>query len=290
MTAEPTDEWLSAANLRYREADVPPRQRPWRAWTDYADEQRIALELRDRRVTRIFDWFKEHTQEGSHRTGPLYQGAFYFDACFWALDVPVVYGTVTLDLFASLTTMPVGLKQALARDPGAMEQLLITWTSCIDYGLGFDDLLKEGTTGIAGDFLQSGHRELCSCVGLLLAPRPNAKAAHTASFAIELVAKWLLATKEGLDSEGAKKLGHNLERLLERCSPYVPNAELAAHIERARLMPAIGARYEGAEPPPRYLWEAYLTAQTIVATLTRVVTGRDSQPTLRIRASEGPTA
>lgn len=289
MPPEPSEAWLQAANDRYRAEDVVPKQRPWRAWRDYAGERGLALELRDARVQRIFSWFQQNTQPGAHQAGPMFRGAFFFDACFWPLDVPVVYGTGTLDLFAALSTMPLTLKQSVLRNDEAMAQLVMLWTCCIDYAFGFEDI-GPSSGGFPQNLILSGHRELCSCVGLLLSPRPNAKAAHTASFAVELFAKWLLATKDGLDEKRARAFNHNLVHLLDACRPYVPEREINAHIARARLMPPVSDRYDGAEPSGRYLWEAYLTAQTVAASLTRVQTGRDSQAALKLDDRGGDAA
>lgn len=282
LPIEPSDEWLQEANRRYRAEDLIPRQRPWQAWKDMSLEQDIPLALDDPRVQRIFRWFEQHTQQGAHQMGPLFRGTFFFDACFWPVDIPVVYGEVKLDVFASMSTMPDRLKIAVARDRDAATQLLTHWTSCADYGLGFEDLQRPSSGGFPEHLLLSGHRELCSSVSLLLSARPNARAALSASFAIELFAKWLLAIEIGLDEQGARKqYGHNLSALLEACRPYVPANELDDHIARAALMPKVSDRYEGAEPPLRYLWEAYLTAQTVAASLTRVKTGRDCQADLK---------
>lgn len=281
VALDPSEEWLQAANERYRAADVVPKQRPWRAWRDYAEERGLDLELRDPRVQRILSWFEQSTQPGAHQAGPMYRGAFFFDTCFWPLDVPVVYGTVALDVFTALPTMPATVKQSALRDKETIAQLLTVWTCCIDYAFGFEDLQRPPLGGFAEHLILSGHRELCSCVGLLLSPRPNANVAHTASFVVELFAKWLLAVRDGLDETRARAFNHSLVDLLEACRPYVPEDEINAHIARARLLPAVAARYDGAEPPTRYLWEAYLTAQTVAASLTRVQTHRDCQAALK---------
>src|SRR5687768_12327796 len=105
MTLEPSDSWLHAANERYRAADTPPKQRPWLAWSDFAREREVTIDSTHPIVKRIFSWFRANTQEGSMSMGPLFRAAYYFDTSFWPLDIPVVFGTVALDLFSRLTTM-----------------------------------------------------------------------------------------------------------------------------------------------------------------------------------------
>lgn len=283
---EPTEAWLVRINQALRAEDVPPRQRPFLAWRAYADEYHLAIALNNPIVKRIFEWFQMNTQVGSHLGGPLFRGAYFFDASFWPLQVPIIYGSVELNVWASLQTMPDALKAAVARDKEAMAQLIDTWTSAVDYAFSFGDLTRPPPPRFALDLLMSADRELRGIGDLLLAPRPSAKAAHSAALAIELVGKFFLALRGNLDDAAARQLGHNLVAILSRCGEKAPIRDLSVLIERAKLLPGPVDRYAGTEPPPRYLWEAYLTALLTAANLLRPFTNRDVGDSINVQWKE----
>jgi hypothetical protein len=283
---EPTEAWLVRINQALRAQDVPPRQRPFLAWRAYADEHHLALAFDNPTVKRIFEWFQANTQTGSQLSGPLFSGAYFFDASFWPLEVPLLYGAAELNVWASLRTMPQALKAAVARHQEAMAQLIDTWTSAVDYAFSFNDLMRPPPPQFALALLLSADRELRGIGDLLLAPRPSAKAAHSAALAIELVGKFFLARRANLNDAAARELGHNLVAILSRCGEEVPVRDLSVLIERARLLPGPVDRYAGAEPPPRYLWEAYLTALVTAANLLRPFTNRDVGASINVQGQE----
>jgi hypothetical protein len=90
------ESWLIAANARYREQDLPPKQRPFQAMLDFTGEFNCSL-THDSPLTRaVFDYFYRNSAPGAHRVGSLFRGAFYFDACFWPVEMPLIFGQVQL--------------------------------------------------------------------------------------------------------------------------------------------------------------------------------------------------
>src|SRR5262249_4880224 len=149
--SEPTDEWLEEANRKFRKIDVPPRRRPWDAWRQFCIEKQVSLSLSDPQVMRIFEWFRQNTQEGSQILGPLFRSTFYCDACVWPIRVPLVFGSVRIQIFDMLYTMPPGIKVAVGHDAVGLNELHISWTSAMDCVLSIDDLCKPSVRGFSID-------------------------------------------------------------------------------------------------------------------------------------------
>jgi hypothetical protein len=283
LSLKPSEEWLQAINGVLRSKDVPPRQRPFKAWVAYADQHGLSLSFDDPMTRRIFEWFRANAQEGSLNIGTLFKGAYFFDACFWVLEIPVFYGTVELEPWTFLPSLPTSLKSAVARDRTALAGLINVSISALDYALSFDDLLKTPASNpFALGMLVGADRELRASGELLLTARPSAKSAHSAALAVEMFGKYLLAVRAGLNDRGAKTLGHNLEAILAQCGNVSPVRELNVLIGRAKLLPNINDRYSDAEPPARYLWEAYLTALLVAAGLVRTLTHRDAAGAMKV--------
>jgi len=91
------DGWLQSTNARYRSEEIPHRHRPFKALSDFSREFNCSIDLAPPTANTIFEWFEAHSQPGSHAVGALFTGAFYFDACFWPLYIPLGYGTFTLN-------------------------------------------------------------------------------------------------------------------------------------------------------------------------------------------------
>lgn len=282
---EPTEAWLLAANARYRGADIPPKQRPAQAWREYAVEHGLALDMRHPITIRIFAWFRARSTPSSAAVGPFFRGAFFWDAMFWPLDVPVIFGTVRINVLERLPTMPPQLKAELAQDERALEDLVTCCASAIDCALSVEEV-RTSSTGFPRELLQSGCRELTASAAILLSSEPTGKATNSLALAAEMFGKWLLATKAGLDEKGAKKYRHELSAILRDCSPYLPQAEHAKVTQLAGVLPPMGDRYKGGEPKPRELWECYLSTTEVVACLLRAETGINTRTSLR-RSSGG---
>ena len=138
------ENWLSSANARYRADEVPPRHRPFKAMSDFTREFNCSLALDSPIAKAIFDWFYKHSQRGSHVVGALFTGAYYFDACFWPLYIPLGYGTFSLNALNCLETMPEVLKKQISQSREDLWQLALYWADCCDYAYGVDDIGKEG--------------------------------------------------------------------------------------------------------------------------------------------------
>lgn len=278
---EPTEAWLLAANARYRAADIPPKHRSARAWRDYALEHGVPLEIGHPIARRIVAWFEVRSTPSNMAVGPFFRGAFFWDSTFWSMDVPVIFGTVRINVFAMLTEMPPHLKLELSQDKRALDELVTCFVSATDCALSVDQL-EGAISGFRRDFLLSGYRELSAASSVLLSTEPTGKATNSLTLAVEMFGKWLLSTRSGLDEKAAKnKYRHDVEAILRDCSQYLPQSEHSALAQLTRLLPPMEHRYKASDPEPRELWTCYLSAIEVIASLVRAETGRDTRSSLR---------
>lgn len=147
LSHEIPDGWLDAANQRFANQEVPPVGRPFRALTELSKEMRRTIRLDSDAAGFVFEWFKSRSKPGSHAIGALFTGAFFYDACFWPVTIPVFYGQVSFNAFDSLQTMPVKVKETLRNAPIARQVFVQYWVDCFDYALGFDEFTKIATAG-----------------------------------------------------------------------------------------------------------------------------------------------
>lgn len=273
---ELSEEWLEGINAEFRKNDVPHKQRPWLAWTEWSKHIGMSTEFRDENVRKIFAWFKQNSPDGAHQIGPFYTGLFYFDAHFWPVHIPVVQGTVELQAFNSLDSMPDNIKSRLRADQQAMQDFAAVWGDCVDYSFGFEDLIKVDIATLWQDLLRSGHQQLQATVVLLQGNRPNPKAAEPARMATEMFLKAFIAYRAGIsDSEARRQLGHDLEKALDKCIEIEPQSELIAIRPELSRFPDIAERYKETDKTPWELWRMYGMAQYSGTTVVRVLSGHD---------------
>jgi hypothetical protein len=170
------EELLIRLNEQYRQKEIPPIQRPFRALMDISRELSCSIVFPSASADRIFDWFVKNTKPGSHAIGALFTGAFYYDVCFWPLSVPVGYGSFQLNALTALDTMPEALKASLMSSHEATWALALYWADCVDYAYGVEELIK-GTrlSPKAVSFIESGHHEFIGALSQLTTHRPNTK-------------------------------------------------------------------------------------------------------------------
>jgi hypothetical protein len=95
--------------------------------------------------------------------------------------------------------------------------------------------------------------------------------------ATEMFLKAFLALKTGLDSTGARKLGHDLDALTQECVRIDTQFDVGKIADRLAVFPTIQQRYTGEELKPSILWDAYGIAQYVAASTVRAFTDRDTR-------------
>jgi hypothetical protein len=275
------ESWLEQFNERMAQEGVPHKQRPFRALSEWTRIHPVTIAFNSPEAKALFAWFEQNSPPTSHHIGPMFKAAYFFDAAFWPVDVPIVYGTARLNPFDTLTGMPLSVKQRLGRNPKQMEFVLF-WANCADYGYGYEESLRSGKLGTLGEGLfQGAHRELNASSVVLLERRPNSKAMESARMAVEMFLKAFIAGHVGLNEKQAKKLGHDLEAGLRESVRVDPSSELKELGQELRIFPPIDARYQALQIPAQDLWRGYAVAMFCAATTVRWLTGRDIRRTLR---------
>jgi hypothetical protein len=272
----PSDDWLTEVNRRFRTEEIPPRQRPWLAWKLWALETGVSLALGSPPVDHIFEWFKRNTESGSQLVGPAYVGAFYYDAGFWPLVIPVVYGTVALDPVESLKATPVPVIAELQKSPRDTANFVSTFLDCADYGLHGPDVTGAKLFAPPGqELFRAADKALTSCAELLVPGRPNQKALELARDAVEIHLKSYLAGFHGFTIKDIRNLGHDLAACLRECEVADPTSEFTRIRPHLSDFPDIQERYSAPGWSLNRLWSGYRMAQFVGATLVRIVTGTD---------------
>lgn len=106
-------EWLQRLNAELGSQGIPHRRRPFEAIERYSDEHSARVDLSSTLARDIFDWFRDHSPPGAHAVGPMFESVHYYDAAFWIVRIPIVYGTVNLKALDSLVEMPAPVRASL---------------------------------------------------------------------------------------------------------------------------------------------------------------------------------
>lgn len=282
----PPEDWFQWVNREFREQDVAVGQRPFLALDRYCKDFRVrALPFDAPAAKAIFDWFSSNTKPESHHIGALFTGAFYYDASFWAVDIPIGYGRFKLDAPNSLRGMPHHVKQELmthARDAWSYVQF---WVDCLDYAYGFDDIQKDPACAPFGlALLENADRELRAAISQLLEHRPNPKAAMSARMATEMYLKAFLVQKSGFTEADVKKFNHRLRDIVRECARVASGHDIVKIENDLNVFPEIHERYTGTDVPAAALWRAYGLAQYCGAAFTRSFSDRDTRSQFQTKA------
>lgn len=276
MKREALEPWLEAANRRYGAEGLPHRGRPFRALSDFSKEHKCSIRFDAPIAKAIFDWFYAHSPPGSHAIGSLFTGAFFFDASFWPLNIPIGYGTFKLNVIESLSTMPLTVRNPLEANAQDMKQLALYWVDCCDYAYGRDCAGKLTTN--AQLFFQNADRELVGAIAQLITPRPNTKAILALRLSTEIVMKALLIQEKNITTPQLKKLGHNIQQLADECLATTGIAEFKIISNLAEIFPDVSQRYDGPERTMSEAWTALTVAQIAATAIVRKYSGRDMRP------------
>jgi len=252
----PPEDWLRDLNRQFRDADVHVRRRPFLALERYCkDFGVIAIAFDTPPAKAIFDWFSANTNAKAHQMGPLFTGIFYYDSCFWPVDVFFGYGKCQVKVLDSLQTMPHSLKGELMSRRESAWPYVLTWANSIDYGYGIDDLamLLPAEAVFARSLLENADRELRAAVAQLLEHRPNSKAAMSCRMATEILLKAFLVLKAKLSEAQVRAFNHHLDKLLDKVREIDASHDVLKIEDEIAVFPAISDRYVGAELAPSAL-------------------------------------
>ena len=274
----PPEDWLRSLNRRFRERDIHVRRRPFLALEQYCtDFGVVAVAFDSTPAKAIFDWFTANTKAEAHQIRSLFTGVFYFDSCFWPVDVFIGYGQCQLNALESLQAMANPMKHELMSRPETAWPYVLTWANGVDYGYGIDDLHKTlpADAVLAWSLLENADRELRAAVAQLLEHRPNTKAAMSCRMATEIFLKAFLVSKAKLSEPEIRPFNHHLDKLLSKVREIDAAHDVLKIEQQLAAFPTISDRYTGAELTPRALWLTYEIALHVAAAVIRSFTDRN---------------
>lgn len=278
----PSEDWLKKINEKLRQQDVHPKARTFLAIKEFSKEFNYPfLDFTSAEARTIFNWFSENTKPGSHAIGSMYKGVYYFDSCFWSVNIPFGYGKQFCVNALDFLQMPDNLKQQLESDSRESLEFMSIWVDCSDYAYGYDDIFKlKSFNELATNYIRSAHKELQATVSLLLEDNPKPKAIETASMAVEMFLKAILVIKDDSWDEDKlrKKINHDLSKAINYCVSVTGSKELQTLRSRVSLFPPVGDRYKGKTQKTADLWQGYALAQEVGAIFTRMFSDRDTRP------------
>lgn len=287
--------WLESFNQRMGREGVPHVGRPLRAWSEWCRETGESFEVDHPKAKQIFQWFESRSPADSLYLPSVFTGAFYFDAYFWPVHIPIMYGTQMLEGRDALSNMPPITKERLFGSTDDLENFKALWADCLDYGHGLRDLnlAREMLAAFAGvgvayfwqRLVVSGDRKLRSAVEDLCEQRPGANAMQSSREACEMSLKAFLARDDGLTEDDARKnFGHDLSKLLERILQITPNNQIFSEAKgKLNSFPNVGDRYAGKTYHDSDLWDAYKVAQAVAAEVIRAFTKRNTRGRIATR-------
>lgn len=273
------ERWLSAKNSEYRRRDIAPKARPFLALSDLSVELQSSILFNSPLANAVFDWFEKNTKADAHWIGPLFAGSYFYDATFWKLTIPLIYGSRKVNALDLLVDMPAAMKAGLKVDNKESWEYAFCAADTIDYAFGLEDVLgRMSESALVLRLLQNADAQLRSCAAGLLAQRPNRGIVQAGRLATEIFLKSLLCAKANADDAKIKEFGHNLSKLVRAACAVTKNSDLNKLELCLGVYPDIADRYTGTEGQPRLLWDCYRLALGFGATTIRVLTGRDTRP------------
>jgi hypothetical protein len=268
--------WLTATNRRYGNEGIPHKGRPFRAMSDFTREHNCSIAMDDPLSKQIFDWFYEHSPPETHQARAVYTGVFFYDAAFWSVHVPIIFGTINVNALDCLETMPTQIKHAVKSEHRDIWTYVTHWVNCMDYGYGQMDLTDGSRLQPrALKFLGAAHAELVGANAQLLEQRPNVKAILGMRMATEIFLKTALVQECDLTNSQLMKISHKLEDAANACAEATKEKVFEDVAKCVSLYPPVAARYDNTEWSHTRVWQAATLTQLTAATITRLYTNRD---------------
>ena len=270
------EEWLISKNAQYRAEEIPPSNRPFKALGDYSREFNCVFSFDSVIAKIIVDWFYKCSTPESRYIGSVFTAAFYFDACFWPLEIFLGFGQFSINPLDCLDTMPEELKIDISKNPQSFNNLAFYWADCFDYAYGFDEIQECGKLNSTTlSFLKNADLELRGAVAQLILPTPNTKAILSLRMACEIFLKALLVQERNSTTLELQKFGHNIKNIAEACYSATNVAEFNLVANGADVFPNVSERYDGNEKSLAQIWRALCIAQIAATTVVRYYTDRD---------------
>lgn len=277
----PSDEWLEKMNRTLVREGVAMLARPFETLRRLSMERHISVGIDSPPAKHIFEWYESRSRPGEHSIGSEFAGVFFFDGRFWRVEIPVFFGTVSLNPLKSIREMPEQLLHELLESAPQQLGYLAAWAECLDYGTGFGGVALALDDARLAGLANSGDQELRSAVSQLLEQHPNPKAVMSCRMASEMFLKAYAGKIATLSEQQARKIGHELDAIVECIAVAEPDADILRVRPWLKVFPDINSRYTGTQPSFEMMAECYAAAQFCGTALVRKIVNADSRPMLR---------
>jgi len=264
---------LEKLNEEFCKEEIEPRVRPMEAFKRIYQRTKRSIIIPSGEAEFIFKWFESNTKAGSQMIGHLHRGVYYYDSTFWGINIPIVFGAVSINAIDALYDMPEKIKNSLANDKKALRNYVIFWVDCNDFGCAYNKLCKDKNLDAFGrDLLNAGYEELSSATTLLLENCPNKRAILNCRMATEMLFKCFVVFKTRMSEKQVKKIGHDLEKWFDkflnvsRCQSFLKKKNIL------QVFPDYHKRYQSQNANNSSLFKGYHFAQSIGALIGRKFT------------------
>lgn len=269
--------WLKKINEDFRSVGMEPQRRPWEALNQYAAQHKVSVPMSSEIAKSIFNWFEKASKPGAHHVGSLFETIYFFDAAFWSLNIPITYGSVSLNSLNCLPDMPELIKADLFSTPQTAWDYTIYWAESVDYSFGLDDLRKNPTLDSFGmELIGAADQELRTSIAQLKLTRPDSRSILSSRMAVEIYLKSFIALKVGMTKKQAKALGHDLQKSFDLFLEVSGHYSLAPLKERLCVYPEMHERYSEQVLTLDALWQGFALAQTLGSLVVREHTDRNT--------------
>ncbi|MGR5370739.1 hypothetical protein [Photobacterium damselae] len=274
---EQIDELLERINKEFMAEGIPHIQRSFLALSKLSIMLNKSIQFGSEESDYVHDWFSKRSKASSLCIGSLFEAAYYYDAEFWSVKIPIVFGTVNLGAFDALSDMPEINKEIIAQDRKQFWQYALFWADCVDFGYGLSDLSSQKSDSFGMQLLNAGFEELQSATSALLSQKPNKRAIMSLRMASEMFMKSYLALKGHLDEKGARKLSHNLDDALKEVVEVSGQRFPNEVFQLVKLFPSIHERYAEQQASNKDIAHCYDFALSLGALVIRETTDRNIQ-------------
>ncbi|WP_140178341.1 hypothetical protein [Providencia stuartii] len=258
------NKWLSRINREFDELGIEPRQRSLKAIMHYSKEFSISISLSSDTAKKIFEWFNNRSRVDECKGESFYDSVYFYDSQFWNISIPVIFGTVNIDIFECLYDMPQIIKDEICQQDEYANEYVSFFESCFTYSMGLEHLrLNKNFDKQDIQFLLSGAQELKSATSILSKNQFDSRAIMNCRMALEMFFKGYITLKEGLSDQEAKKIGHNLYRGLDKVidvSGYKQLEEIRPYL---LIFPEIHERYSEQNLTRLQVWDGYRLVHSI---------------------------
>lgn len=208
--------------------------------------------------------------------GSLHVGAIMFRDIFARVDIPISYGSPTVDALerSDLTAVQ---RRWLVHTPDEFRRFLDQFLDLVDFAFGWDDL--QGDAGVVPEvktYATLAHMQLESAAATVTAQCDLRGAVQSSLLATELILKAALLCNGILEPGLKTDFGHNTQSMSDHLERNGMSADFCRiNIVLKRLPRFVENRYAASQPSRTETGHILMGAQYVASEMIRCITGRN---------------